>query len=252
MRVAPNGYQAAGDCLADKVILVTGAAAGIGAAVARAYARHGAEVVLLDKDVAGLERVYDDIARAGRPRAALYPLDLEGAQQSDYRQLAATVEREFGRLNGLLHNAARRDGLTPLWRIEPQDWHETMQVNLHAPFMLTVACLELLQRAAAASVVFTTDHQARRHHAYWGAYGISKHATDALMRTLAEELENLDPPVRVNAIDPGAARTAMRVKTYPGLDPSAMTAPETITRSWLFLMDDKSRGVNGQVILAQG
>lgn len=246
----PTEFNADDVSLKDKVILVTGAAGGIGSAASMAYAAHGATVVLLDKNVAEMEKLYDAIEDAGYPTPAIFPMDFEGAKEEDYYQVAEAIEKEFGRLDGLLHNAARRDALTPLWRVGLEDWYEIMQVNLHAPYMLTRACLDLLNTAASASIIFTTDHQAREYHAYWGAYGISKHALDALMVTLADELEK-QSPVRVNAIDPGAVRTTLRTRTYPGLNPDEMTAPEDIMDTYLYLMDATSESENGATFLIQ-
>ena len=116
--------------------------------------------------------------------------------------------------------------------------------------MLTRACLDLLRSAPAASVIFTTDHQSRKHHAYWGAYGVSKHALDGLMLTFADELEN-QSSIRVNAIDPGAVRTNMRVKSFPGIKPEEMTAPEDIMDTYMYLMCDASKEQNGLTFYAQ-
>ena len=110
----PEGWQPAESSLKDRVILITGAGSGIGAALARGCAAQGATVVLLDKVVRALEQVYDTIAAAGDPQAAIYPMNLEGAAEKDYVDLAATIEKEFGRLDGLVHNAAMLGALVPL------------------------------------------------------------------------------------------------------------------------------------------
>ena len=204
----------------------------------------------MDKDVKTVEALYDQIEDAGYASPAIYPMDFEGAKEDDYLELSNILEKEYGRLDGLLHNAARRDPLTPLWKIDLEDWFEIMQVNLNAPYMLTRACLDLLTASESASIVFTTDHQSREHHAYWGAYGVSKHALDGLMLTFADELEN-SSPIRVNAIDPGAIRSNMRVKSFPGIEPDKMTAPETIMDTYLYLMSEQSKDINGLVFQAQ-
>ena len=249
-RLIPEDFEAEKDCLKDRVILVTGGANGIGAAASRTYAAHGATVVLMDKNVECLESLYDEIEDAGYPQPAIYPLDFEGAKEDDYIELASIIDKEFGRIDGLLHNAARRDPHTPLWEIQLEDWYEILQVNLNAPYMLTRACLDLLRKAPAASVIFTTDHQSRKHHAYWGAYGVSKHALDGLMLTFADELEN-QSPIRVNAIDPGAVRTNMRVTSFPGIKPEEMTPPEDIMDTYMYLMCNASKQENGFTFWAQ-
>jgi NAD(P)-dependent dehydrogenase (short-subunit alcohol dehydrogenase family) len=246
----PQAFKATPDCLKDRVIVVTGGANGIGAAASRTYAAHGATVVLMDKNVEMLESLYDELEDAGYPQPAIYPMDFEGAKEDDYIKFSNAIDKEFGRLDGLLHNAARRDPNTPLWKIELEDWFEILQVNLNAPYMLTRACIDLLNKSTSASIIFTTDHQSRIHHAYWGAYGVSKHALDGLMLTFADELEN-QSPIRVNAIDPGAVRTNMRVKSYPGIKPEDMIAPETIMVNYLYLMCDASSDDNGIIFNAQ-
>lgn len=246
----PMDFKPEPDCLKDKIIMVTGAAGGIGSTASFAFAKHGATMILLDKDVKTTESLYDQIEDAGYPTPSIYPMDFEGTREDDYLELSGILKKEYGRLDGLLHNAARRDLLTPLWKIDLEDWFEIMQVNLNAPYMLTRACLNLLNASESSSVVFTTDHQSREHHAYWGAYGVSKYALDGLMLTFADELEN-QSPVRVNTIDPGAIRSNMRVKTFPGIDPEKMTPPETIMDNYLYLMSEQSRDINGLVFQAQ-
>jgi NAD(P)-dependent dehydrogenase (short-subunit alcohol dehydrogenase family) len=249
-RLIPEGFKPEKNCLKDRVIVVTGGANGIGAAASRTYAAQGATVVLMDKNVECLETLYDEIEDAGHPQPAIYPLDFEGAKEDDYNELAIVLDREFGRIDGLLHNAARRDPHTPLWKIDLEDWYEILQVNLNAPYMLTRACMDLLNKAPSASVIFTTDHQSRKHHAYWGAYGVSKHALDGLMLTFADELEN-QSPIRVNAIDPGAVRTNMRVTSFPGIRPEEMTDPQDIMDTYMYLMCDASKNENGYTFWAQ-
>jgi NAD(P)-dependent dehydrogenase (short-subunit alcohol dehydrogenase family) len=243
-------FEVSQDCLKDRVIVVTGGANGIGAAASRTYAAYGATVVLMDKNVELLESIYDEIEDAGYPQPAIYPMDFEGANEDDYKEFASVIEKEFGRMDGLLHNAARRDPNTPLWQIELEDWYEILQVNLNAPYMLTRACMDLLNASESASIIFTTDHQAREHHAYWGAYGVSKHALDGLMLTFADELEN-QSPIRVNSVDPGAVRTNMRVVSFPGIKPEDMVAPEEVMDTYLYLMCDASKNDNGLVFHAQ-
>jgi len=246
----PKDFKVSPDCLKDRVIVITGGANGIGAAASRIYASHGATVVLMDKNVELLESLYDELEDAGYPQPAIYPMDFEGAKEDDYNEFADVIEKEFGKIDGLLHNAARHDPNTPLWKIDLEDWFEIMQVNLNAPYMLTRACMDLLNKSSSASIVFTTDHIAREHHAYWGAYGVSKHALDGLMLTFADELEN-QSPIRVNTIDPGAVRTNMRVKCYPGIKPEDMVAPETVMDTYLYIMSDASKDDNGIVFHAQ-
>jgi NAD(P)-dependent dehydrogenase (short-subunit alcohol dehydrogenase family) len=246
----PDHWQADGALLKERIILVTGAGSGIGAAVARACARHGATVVLLDRVVRNLERVYDAIESAGSPQAAIYPLNLEGATEKDYLDLAATVEQEFGRLDGLLHNAALLGALTPVAHFEAELWYKILQVNLNGPFLLTRACLPLLMNSDDGAIVFTSDRAGRQGKAYWGAYGVSKAAIENFMQVLADETE-ANTRVRVNSLDPGPVATALRALAYPAEDPAVLAAPEGVVRPFLYLLGPDSKGVTGVQFEAQ-
>lgn len=245
-----HNYKPAADLLKDRVILVTGAGDGIGAAAAKSFAAHGATVILLGRSVRKLEKVYDAIEQSGAPQPAIYPLNLEKALPENYLELATNVEKEFGRLDGLLHNAALLGTLTPLEQYDIKQWAQLMQVNLHAPYLLTRAVLPLLKNSKDASVLFTSSGVGRKGRAYWGAYGITKAACENMMEIWADELET-NTPIRVNSIDPGTVRTAMRAKAYPGEDPNTLPRPEEILRVYLYLMGPDSRGTTGQRTNAQ-
>lgn len=237
-------YQPANDILEDRVILVTGAGDGIGRAAARAFAAHAATVVLLGKTVSKLEAVYDEIEAAGGPEPAIYPMHLEGATPHDYDELAHVVDMNFGQLDGILHNAASLPYLSRIKDYDAEDWLKVMQVNLNAPFFLTQACLPLLERSPDASVVFTTDEAGHIGKAFWGAYGVSKFAIEGLTQTLAAELEN--STIRVNCIDPGPTRTALRKRAFPGEDNASLKAPEVLAPLHLWAIGPDSRGTTGK------
>lgn len=250
MNEAHKQYAAPDDLLDGRTILITGAGDGIGRAVALACARHGASVVLLGRTIAKLEKVYDEIEAQARGQAAIYPMNLEGAAPEAYADLANTLDVEFGRLDGLLHNAAELGTLTPLGYYEVELWYRVMQVNLNAPFLLTRACLPLLRKSDAASVLFTLSELSDRGRAYWGAYGASQSALRGLLETLADETEN-DTGLRVNGIDPGPVRTAMRTKAYPAEERDAVPPPEAVVASYLYLLGRDSAGISGEVLRAQ-
>ncbi|QIB67527.1 YciK family oxidoreductase [Kineobactrum salinum] len=249
--VIPAAYQAAADLLAGKIILVTGAGDGIGRVAAECYAAHGATVVLLGRTVAKLEAVYDAIEAAGGAQPALFPLDLATATEEDYNTLAAALEQTFGRLDGLLHNAGLLGERRPLASASAKAWNEVMQVNVNAAFLLTRATLPLLEQAPEASIIFTSSGVGRRGRAYWGAYAVSKFATEGLMQVLADELENTSR-IRVNSLNPGATNTAMRRSAYPGETPTDNPDPAALMPTYLYLMGADSTGITGQAFDAQG
>jgi len=236
--------------LAKRIILVTGAGDGIGRAAAKSFAAHGATVILLGRTTSKLEAVYDEIEQAGHPQPAIYPMNFEGASPNDYEDLANTLETEFGRLDGLLHNASLLGTLTPIEHYDIEQWFQVIQVNQNAPFLLTQACLSLMKSAPEASIVFTSSSVGRKGRAYWGAYSVSKFAIEGLMQILADELE-ANTAIRVNSINPGATRTAMRAAAYPGEDQNSLASPEDIMPLYLYLMGPESRELNGQALNAQ-
>lgn len=240
-------YTAAPDLLAGRIVLVTGAGDGIGRAVAKACAVHGATVILLGRTIAKLEKVYDEIESAHLPQPAIYPMNLEGATPKDYDELALTLEKEFGRLDGLIHNAAMLGTLTPLDSYDVETWYKVMQVNVNGTFLLTQACMGLLNQAKDASVVFVSDRVGRRGHAYWGAYGVSKFALEGMMQILADETE-VNTAIRANSIDPGAVRTALRNHAYPAEDKEQLRSPEDVVTPFLYLLGPDSTGVTGKAL----
>lgn len=243
-------YTPAPDLLAARTILVTGAGDGIGRAAALALAEHGASVILLGRTASKLEKVYDEIERRGWPQAAYLPLDLAQATVAHYEQVALIIEKEFGRLDGLLHNAGDAGTLTPVELYGSEMWYRVLQVNLNAAWLLTRACMPLLRKSADASVVFTTAEVGRAGRAYWGAYGVSCFGLEGLMQILAAELAS-EGRIRANSLNPGAVRTAMRARLYPGENPQTLPAPEEIVPAYLYLLGPDSRGVNGQALSAQ-
>ncbi len=243
-------YQPASNLLVDKVILVTGAGDGIGRTAAETFAKFGATVILLGKTTSKLESVYDAIIEAGGAKPAIYPMNLEGASPTDYEDLAKVVSKEFGKLDGLLQNAGILGTLSPIENQSIETWYKVQQINVNATFMLSQACLPLLKKAPSASIIFTSSGVGRKGRAYWGAYAVSKFATEGLMEILADELET-NTKVRSNCINPGACRTAMRAAAYPGEVASTNPTPAEIMPLYLYLMSDESSKINGQSLDAQ-
>jgi len=245
-----TNYSAPDNLLKDRVILVTGAGDGIGKAAAKSYAQHGATVILLGKTLEKLERVYDEIEQDNNPQPAIYPMNLEGATGKDFEDMQIMLDKEFGRLDGILHNAALLGSLMPIAQYDMAHWGKVMQVNLNAPYMITRMCLSLLEKSDNASVIFTTDDVGIKGKAYWGAYSISKAAGDNMMQILADEME-VNTPIRFNSINPGKVATTMHAKAYPGIDPGTLPKAADIMNAYLYLMGTQSKDINGQIINAQ-
>ena len=250
MPVAPNSWTARPDALADKTILVTGAAEGIGRAASLAYAAHGAEVLLLSRNEARLESLYDEIVAAGGREPAILAMDLAKASHDDFVTLAGSLGEALPKLDGLLHNASLLGDRKPIAQTRATTWHDVMQVNVNAGFMLTQTLLRMLEQAPAASVVFTSSGVGRTGRAYWGSYAVSKFATEGLMQVLADEL-GATSNIRVNSLNPGAVNTSMRRSAFPAEPPTTNPYPEDIMGDWVYLMSDDSAHVNGAALSAQ-
>lgn len=245
-----GNYQAGPNLLADRVILVTGAGDGIGRAASTAFARHGATVILAGRTTAKLEAVYDGIRAAGLPEAVIQPIDLAGATEADYQGVADAVMAEFGRLDGLLHNASELGQRTPIANYQASTWQKVMQVNVAAQFLLTKTLLPALEQSPDASVVLTSSGVGRVGRPFWGAYAVSKFATEGFCQVLAGELEETTR-IRVNCINPGATRTRMRAAAYPAEDPGTLKTPDDIMPAYLYLIGPDSKGISGKSFDAQ-
>ena len=243
-------YQAPDNLLQDKIILVTGAGDGIGRAAALTYASYGATIILVGKTTEKLEAVYDEIEEKGYPQPAIVPLNLETATEHDYIELTNILEQEFEHIDGILHNAGIAGVRTSLESYDPIIWQQVMQVNVNAPFILTQNLMPLLHRSKSASIIFTSSGVGRTGRAYWGAYSVSKFATEGMMQILADELEQTSN-IRVNCINPGATRTNMRAGAYPAEPPTDNPTPEEIMPLYLYLMGADSTAINGQSLDAQ-
>lgn len=242
-----ENYLPRDNLLQGRVILVSGAGAGIGAEAARTCARFGATVVLVGRTQKKLEAVYDAIVAAGGPQPAIFVLDFAKAQGDDYQNLHDGLEQEFGRLDGLLNNASVLGARSPIEHHDIKTWLETIHINLNAPFILTQTLLPLLHKSADPTIVFTSSGVGRKGKAFWGAYAASKFGTEGLMQTLADEVTD----IRVNCINPGATRTAMRKAAYPGEDPNRLKTPAEIMAPYLYLLGPDSKGLTGRSIDCQ-
>jgi len=242
-------FQTHEKSLADKIILVTGAGDGIGKAAAISYASAGATVILLGRTVSKLESVYDVIVSSGGNQPSIVPIDLSGATATHYQGLADTILGEYGGLDGILFNASVLGNLCPFTEIKESEFDQVMQVNVKSQYLMLQALMPALKKQSKASVIFTSSGVGRKGRAFWGTYSLSKFATEGMMQVLADEHKNT--ALRFNCINPGATQTDMRAKAYPAENASSLKTPEQIMPSYVYLMSDVSRGVNGQSIDCQ-
>src|SRR5690349_4164333 len=228
---------------AGRVIMVTGATSGIGRAVATELVVQGATVILHGRNEKLLEALYQELKPLG-PEPSVAQIDLERAQGPQYQQLTDEIESRYGRLDGLLHNAAILGDKSPIEHYDIGLWQRVLLVDLTAPFILTRCLLPLLRKSSDASLVFTSSGVGVRGRAFWGAYAAAKAGLENMAQTLADELENT--PIRVNVINPGGTRTKMRTRAYPAENAASLPTPESVAPAFLYLLGGASREVRGR------
>ena len=235
--------------LSNKTILITGAGDGIGKQAALSYSAQGAEVILLGRTVKKLEQVYDEICKNGGREPAIVPLDMAGATANHYQGMATTIDNQFKKLDGLLHNAGILGTLQPMIDISEAEFDQVMTINVKSQFLMTKALIPVLKKSVKASIIFTSSSVGQKGRAYWGSYAISKFATEGMMQVLADEYENTH--LRFNCINPGGTNTAMRTKAYPAENSDNLKTPLDIMPLYIDLMSDDSADTNGQTLMAQ-
>lgn len=231
--------------LNNKIALITGASRGIGAALAKRFAQEGAQLILVARSSAALEAVDDEVQKYGPP-ALLVPFDLRDLIRID--DLAKSIAERFGHLDILIGNAAILGGLTPLTHTLPSTWHEVMTVNLHANWHLLRSLEPLLIKAHNARLVFVTSGITTHPTPYWGAYAASKSALEMMVKTYANEVKHTS--FKVNLVNPGTTRTAMRAQAMPGEDPMTLPTPEEITEVFVRL-SEKECPWHGEILSAR-
>ncbi len=242
-------YQPQLNLLHNRIILVTGASDGIGQEAAITYARHGASVILLGRSDEKLRAVAEEINQAGAIPARRFTLDLLTCTPQECQQLAQKISVHYPRLDGVLHNAGLLGDVVPMAEQKPEVWQQVMQVNVNGTFILTQALLPLLLQSDSGSLVFTSSSVGREGRANWGAYAVSKFATEGMMQVLADEYKNRH--LRVNCINPGGTRTKMRASAFPTEDALKLKTPADIMPLYLWLMGDDSRRKTGMTFDAQ-
>jgi len=205
-------------------------------------------VVLLGRRVPKLNRLYDGIVAEGA-EALIYPLDLEGAAPDNYADMAARIEAELGRLDGVVHCAAEFRGLTPLLHTDPADFARALHVGLTARWWLTQACLPLLSRAPDPAVVFALDDLALTGKAFWGGYGIAQHGLAALVGMLQAELG--EQGVRISGFQPGPMRTTLRGRAYVADQDTDSRDPSAYAQACVDLLSPAGAACRGTVTVAR-
>jgi len=228
--------------LENKIALVTGASRGIGRAAAVALAAAGAHVILVARTVGGLEEADDEIRKAGG-EATLVPLNLRDFEALD--RLGASIFERWGRLDAFFGNAGVLGAVTPLVHLEPKVFQELLDINVTSNWRLIRSLDPLLRLSEAGRVLFVSSGAARKHRPYWGGYAMSKAALESLVLTYAAECEGT--AIKVNLLDPGPIRTAMRAKAMPGEDPAMLPPPEALA-PLIVEMLSPSCGKNGELM----
>jgi len=222
----------------NRTVLITGAAGGLGASLSLQCAQAGFNTVMLDKDRKALEAAWDLIVDRGLTEPALHPLDLAVAGTEQFDELIIALETEFGRLDGLIHCAARFEGLRPLDQIAPAEWLQQVQVNLNAAWLLSVSCLPLLRQPQSSFMYFLLEDMPKMKGAFWGAYGVSKHALRALVIQFAAECESTG--IQVLGINPGAMATSLRAEAYHAENPATLPVTTDVAREIVKLISGES------------
>ena len=226
----------------DRLALITGASRGIGRAVALGLAKAGAHVIVTARSLPGLESLDDEIQTMGGS-ATLLQLDLRKGDKID--QLGPTIYQRWQKLDILIANAGVLGPLSPLAHVTEDGWTQTIDINLNANWRLIRSLDPLLQRSNAGRAVFVTSGAASGKYAYWGPYAASKAGLEAMVKTWSHEVENTN--VRANLINPGATRTTMRAKAFPGEDPAILPAPEDLVPLFLELASTDCES-NGEIV----
>ncbi len=228
--------------LKGRLALVTGATRGLGRAIAISYAKAGAHVIAVGRTTGALEELDDEIQKVGEP-ATLVTLDLRKGDKID--GIGPTVFERWGKLDIFVGNAAMLGPLSPLPHVTADAWQHVIDVNLTANWRLIRTLDPLLKRSDAGRVILVSSGAAEGRYAYWGPYAVSKAGVECMGKMYAEECQNT--PIRVAIVNPGATRTAMRAKAFPGEDPMTLPAPEDVAPLFVELARPEST-INGDVV----
>jgi NAD(P)-dependent dehydrogenase (short-subunit alcohol dehydrogenase family) len=229
--------------LENKIILITGATGGMGTALSKACAQASATVILASRKLKKLEKLYDVVRECSSSEPAMITLEQDKAGPAEYAELADMLEKEFGKIDAVVHTAADLGTPTPHMAIEHAEWIRLMNVNLTSARLLSLYCIPLLSQSEIGSITFSLDHKPT---AYWGTYGVSKQAVQSFMHMLADEHDgkldsNGHPLIAINGFDPGPMRTPLRRRAFPGELEEETMPPELKLGPLLSLMSREDR-----------
>ena len=246
----PFNYVPAKNLLDEKIVLITGSTGGIGTALSMKCAELGATVIICGRSIAKLEKLYQSIYELGLSEPLIYPADFLGTKKDDFQILTKKIEKEFGKLDGLVLNASLLGNLSSLDNYSENMLDEVMQVNFKSQFLMTQCLIPVLKKSESASVIYSSSSVGRKAKAFWGAYAISKFTTEALVQIWASEHENISK-IRFNAVNPGATRTKMRAQAYPAENPRNLPTPEKVILPYIYLLSADSHCISGQSLNSQ-
>ena len=217
--------------LTNKVILITGASRGIGRAAALACAAAGAELIITGRTVAGLEELDDDIQQAGGHSTIV---ELDQSDHAAMPRLAGAIASRWGRLDGFVANAGQLGQMAPMPHIDAEIFERTIDINLVSIWHQIAAFDELLRQSVAGRAVLVSSSVAHGGRAYWGGYAVSKAGLEAMGRVWASESEKTS--LRINMLNPGGTKTAMRAAAFPGENPDSLPSPDAIAPAFVWML----------------
>jgi NAD(P)-dependent dehydrogenase (short-subunit alcohol dehydrogenase family) len=230
--------------LEGKVAVITGASKGLGKALALAYAKEGARVIINARSKGSIHPVAEEVEALG---SEVLALAADVSKSADVERLVDAATQRFGKIDVLVNNAGLLGPRVAIEEYPEDEWRRVIDANLTGPFLITKAAIpRMLEGASIVNVVSGVSVEGR---AGWGAYSVSKFGVEGLTQILAAELE--ERGIRANAVDPGGMRTEMRAAAYPEEDPMTRITPEENTDVFLYLASDVSKGVTGQRFKAQ-
>ena len=233
--------------LKDKITLVTGGSKGIGKAIAKAYAKEGACVIICARNKEDLQKASEEIREETGREVHYFAGDVSLKKEVD--KLWSEIEKRWGKLHILVNNASILGPRVPIIEYPEDRWHEVMKINLDGPFFMIKALTPLIIKAGGGSIINLSSTVGRVGRPLWGAYAVSKFGLEGLTQILAGELRHYN--IRVNSVNPGGTRTDMRREAYPEEDPMTLPAPDDIAHVFLYLASDESKDVTGKALDAR-